>query len=191
MMEEVLAVALRIRAAQKERGDDLVRVDVDAHHRRGGRGDLAEGFHRQLLASALSNLLQNAFKYSKLEGSVSLVTRATKDRVAIDVSDACGGLPPGKVEELFRPFTRGSSDRTGLGLGLSIALSATRANSGELYVRNMPGEGCIFTIDLPRHPAPSPSLFRVLPDGEHGLFQGADPAIEGRPHSGDTKSRVG
>ena len=123
---------------------------------------------RQLLASALANLLQNAFKYSKLEGKVSLTTHATKDRVAIHVADQCGGLAPGKVEELFRPFTRGSSDRSGLGLGLSIALSATRANSGELYVRDVPGTGCVFTIDLPRPPPPPAALFQALPDGLRG-----------------------
>lgn len=144
----------------------------------------------QLLASALSNLLQNAFKYSRLGGTVSLAVRATKDRVAIDVSDECGGLPAGKVEELFRPFTRGSSDRSGLGLGLSIALSATRANSGELYVHNVPGTGCVFTIDLPRQPPPSSSLFQVLPDGEHGSFQGVEPQGYGEPHPRAPKSRA-
>lgn len=118
-----------------------------------GSPDILVGVDRQLLASAVSNLLQNAFKYTKQGGTVSLLTRVTKERVAIDVSDECGGLPPGKAEELFRPFTRGSSDRSGLGLGLSIALSATRANAGELYVRNEPGKGCVFTIDLPRQAA--------------------------------------
>ncbi len=152
--------------------------------------DVVVNVDRQLLASAVSNLLQNAFMYSRLDGTVSLETRATKDRVAIDVSDECGGLPPGKVEELFRPFTRGSPDGSGLGLGLSIALSATRANSGELYVRNVEGKGCVFTIDLPRHAPPSGALFRVLPDGEHGSFGGADPAVQGRPHSGAPKARA-
>jgi signal transduction histidine kinase len=116
------------------------------------QGNLAIDADRQLLASAVSNLLQNAFKYTKPGGRVSLTARGTGARVSIDVSDECGGLPPGKAEELFQPFTRGSSDRSGLGLGLSIALSAARANSGELYVRDIPGAGCVFTIDLPRQP---------------------------------------
>jgi signal transduction histidine kinase len=153
--------------------------------------DIVVDVDRQLLASAVSNLLQNAFKFTKPEGTVSLVTQATKDRVSIEVSDECGGLPAGKEEELFRPFTRGSSDRSGLGLGLSIALSATRANSGELYVRNIPGKGCVFTIDLPRQPASPSPLFRVLPDGEHGPFEGADPAIEGRAHLREPRSGAG
>ena len=110
---------------------------------------------RQLLASAVSNLLQNAFKFTPTRGGVTLSVRATADRVLIDVRDECGGLPPGKAEELFRPFARAGSDRSGLGLGLSIALSAARANSGDLYVRDIPGSGCVFTIDLPRAASPS------------------------------------
>jgi signal transduction histidine kinase len=106
----------------------------------------------QLLASAVSNLLQNAFKFSKAHGHVSLVTRVTADRVLIDVSDECGGLPPGKAENLFRPFTQESSNRSGLGLGLSIARSAARANGGDIRVRDIPGTGCVFTLDLPRRP---------------------------------------
>ena len=105
---------------------------------------------RQLLASAVSNLLQNAFKFTPARGHVTLSVRATADRVLIDVRDECGGLPEGKAEELFRPFARTGSHRTGLGLGLSIALSAARANSGDLHVRDIPGSGCVFTIDLPR-----------------------------------------
>jgi signal transduction histidine kinase len=107
---------------------------------------------RQLLASAVSNLLQNAFKFSRTHGHVSLATRVTTDRVLIDVSDECGGLPPGKAENLFRPFTQESTDRSGLGLGLSIARSAAHANGGEIHVRDIPGTGCVFTIDLPRRP---------------------------------------
>jgi len=110
---------------------------------------------RQLLGSALSNLLQNAFKFTPTPGNVTLSTRATADRVMIEVRDECGGLPPGKATELFRPFARAGSDRSGLGLGLSIALSAARANSGDLYVRDLPGQGCVFTIDLPRRSPPS------------------------------------
>ncbi len=114
--------------------------------------DLTIDGDRQLLASAVSNLLQNAFKFSKAHGHVSLITRVTVDRVLIDVSDECGGLPPGKAENLFRPFTQESTDRSGLGLGLSIARNAARANGGDIHVRDIPGIGCVFTIELPRRP---------------------------------------
>lgn len=105
---------------------------------------------RQMLASAVSNLLQNAFKFSRRNGSVSLTVRATGDHILIDVEDECGGLPDGKVEEMFRPFEQRSSNRTGLGLGLSISRRAVQANDGKLDVRNLAGKGCVFTIELPR-----------------------------------------
>jgi signal transduction histidine kinase len=105
---------------------------------------------RQMLASAISNLLQNAFKFSQRNGTVSLTARAAGERVLIEVEDECGGLPDGKADELFRPFQQKGSDRTGVGLGLSISRRAVEANQGKLEVRNVAGRGCVFTIDLPR-----------------------------------------
>jgi signal transduction histidine kinase len=72
----------------------------------------------------------------------------------LDVEDACGGLPPGKIEELFRPFEQRGADRTGLGLGLSISQQGVEANGGVLRAHDLPGIGCVFTIDLPRLPPP-------------------------------------
>jgi hypothetical protein len=103
-----------------------------------------------MLASAVSNLLQNAFKFSRRDGSVSLTVTASGDRIRIEVEDECGGLPDGKIEELFLPFEQQSSDRAGLGLGLSISRRAVQANDGKLHVRNLAGKGCVFTIELPR-----------------------------------------
>jgi signal transduction histidine kinase len=121
----------------------------------------------QLLTSAVSNLLQNAFKFTRRHGRISLTTRVTNDRVLIEVADECGGLPPRMAEQLFRPFI-GSRDKSGLGLGLSIALRAARANSGDIHVRDVPGKGCIFTLDLPRQ-SPSPkSALHALPDAKPG-----------------------
>ena len=105
---------------------------------------------RHMLTSAFSNLLQNAFKFTHAHGHVSLKTHATADRVLIDIQDECGGLPPGKAEELFRPFTQRAADRSGLGLGLSVSNRTIEASGGKLRVRNLPGRGCVFTIDLPR-----------------------------------------
>jgi len=106
---------------------------------------------RQLIAAALANLLQNAFKFSRSNGHVVLRTdTATADRVLIEVEDECGGLPPGQAEDLFRPFAQRSSDRSGLGLGLAVAREGVAVNGGEIRVRNLPGRGCIFTMELPR-----------------------------------------
>ncbi|HEX7669121.1 MAG TPA: HAMP domain-containing sensor histidine kinase [Polyangiaceae bacterium] len=115
----------------------------------------------QLLASALLNLLQNAFKFTRARGKVTVTARATADRVLFEVFDECGGLPEGDPEELFRPFTQGNKDRPGL--GLAIARNAVRVNAGELHVRNFPGSGCLFTIDLPRRAPGSPPILRAVP----------------------------
>ncbi|MGZ6141994.1 MAG: sensor histidine kinase [Myxococcales bacterium] len=104
---------------------------------------------RQLLASAVSNLLQNAFKFTRPQGQVSLRAYAASGRVLIEVEDECGGLPPGKAEELFRPFDRRGADQSGLGLGLAISRKSVGANGGGIQVQNRPGKGCKFTIDLP------------------------------------------
>jgi signal transduction histidine kinase len=55
---------------------------------------------------------------------------------------------------MFLPFKQGGSDKTGLGLGLSISRRTVEANDGTLSVRDRPGSGCVFTIDLPRHELP-------------------------------------
>jgi signal transduction histidine kinase len=105
---------------------------------------------RQLLAAAVSNLLQNAFKFTRPRGHVALKASSTDARVLIEVEDECGGLPPGKIDELFRPFEQRGHDRTGLGLGLSISRKSVEANGGQIRVRDVPGVGCVFAIDLPR-----------------------------------------
>jgi signal transduction histidine kinase len=105
---------------------------------------------RQLLAAAVGNLLQNAFKFTRPHGHVTLTATATPDRVLFEVADECGGLPPGKADELFLQFEQRGSDRTGMGLGLSISRRAIEAEGGELRVRDVPGVGCVFVIELPR-----------------------------------------
>jgi signal transduction histidine kinase len=121
------------------RGDDAAEVLVDRH----------------ILASAVGNLLQNAFKFTKERGGVTLATRSTATDVFIDVEDACGGLPAGGAEGLFRPYEQRGADRSGLGLGLAISRRAVEANGGEIHVRDIPGKGCVFTIQLPRAPLAS------------------------------------
>jgi len=106
---------------------------------------------RDRLLSALTNLLQNAFKFTHRHTEVVLNTYASGNRAIIEVTDHCGGLSPGTIETMFTPFTQRSTDRSGLGLGLSIAKRNVEADDGTLTVQNRPGSGCAFTISLPRH----------------------------------------
>ena len=107
--------------------------------------------NHDLMLAALMNLLINAFKFTHLHTEVTLEAYAAGERILIDVKDHCGGLPLGNNEKLFTPFSQRSDDRTGMGLGLSIARKAVEADGGILSVQNRPGTGCIFTIDLPRY----------------------------------------
>jgi signal transduction histidine kinase len=103
----------------------------------------------QLLTSAVMNLLHNAFKNTPSGGRVVLRARAEQGRLVIETQDECGGIPPSKGD-LFQVFgDRRGRDRSGLGLGLSIARKAVRAHGGEISIRNMPGKGCVFIIDVP------------------------------------------
>ena len=106
--------------------------------------------NRELLLAALVNLLQNAFKFTHSHTEVTLSAYADDDRVLIDVKDNCGGLPVGALERMFKPFKQSGNNRNGLGLGLSIAKKSVEASGGSLTVRDVPGTGCVFTIDLPR-----------------------------------------
>jgi len=155
-------------------------------------GDLAVDADRELLGSAVANLLQNAIKFTRSGGRVSLTTFDTGNRVLIQVSDECGGLPDGKAQELFLPFTQAGADRSGLGLGLTIALAAVRLNSGLLTVRDVPGTGCTFTIDLPKRPPPRSSVVQPRPQSEQRLAknEGGGSQTATSPAL-DAKTRVG
>lgn len=115
--------------------------------------DPALGVHgnRELLMAALGNLLLNAFKFTHPHSEITLKAYAFGKNVLIDVIDQCGGLPAGSADRLFTPFTQRSDDKSGLGLGLSIARNSVVSDSGTLAVRDIPGVGCVFTISLPRH----------------------------------------
>ena len=82
----------------------------------------------QLLASAVMNLLHNAFKHTPAGGTVVLRAHARGQRLLVEIEDECGGIPESKAD-LFQPFgDRRGTDRSGLGLGLSIARKAVRAH---------------------------------------------------------------
>ena len=111
---------------------------------------------QQVLSAVIVNLLQNAFKFSPLGSTITLSVGASEGRVLIEVHDECSGLPGGTdFKGLFRPFEQRGADRTGVGIGLAFCRWGAEANNGRIYARNLPGKGCIFTVDLPRSPAPA------------------------------------
>jgi hypothetical protein len=128
---------------------------------------------RQILAAAIANLVQNALKFTRPGTTVHLRASSTTSRVLIDVEDECGGLPA-PAEKLLQPFVQAGRDRTGVGLGLSICSKAMKAIGGELHIRDLPGKGCVFTIDLPKQPPPPTSIRarQQKPEGKQGAGSG-------------------
>jgi signal transduction histidine kinase len=119
-----------------------------------------------ILAAVVGNLLQNAFKFTRPQTAVTLRVSASADRVLIEVQDECGGLPGAeKARELAPSFEQRGTDRSGLGIGLPFSRWGAAANGGRLYARNMPGEGCVFTLDMPRSAVPAVA---ATPSTAHG-----------------------
>ena len=112
---------------------------------------LAIAGDRARLLAALTSVLQKAFKFTRPSTEVTLTAYAVGERVLIDVGDQCGGLAPGEAEKLFAPLSQHSGDKTGLGLGLSMARRSIEADAGTLSVKNVAGTECVFTISLPRY----------------------------------------
>ncbi|HEX7240075.1 MAG TPA: ATP-binding protein, partial [Longimicrobiaceae bacterium] len=106
------------------------------------------------LRQVLLHLLSNAVKFTPRGGRVSVACEPSGGgMVAVRVADTGIGIPPGRLEEVFEPFSQ--PDRTlatpveGAGLGLSVSRALARAMGGDLTVESTPGEGTTFTLLLP------------------------------------------
>lgn len=133
-----------------------VAIDIEANE------SLAIEADARLLTSALSNLVSNAVKFTRPQGRVEVRTFQHGANVVVEVEDECGGLPEGAADDLFQPFVQKGSERSGVGLGLAIVRDAVEAHGGVVNVRNLPGKGCVFRIELRSlsvqpHPATLPA----------------------------------
>lgn len=106
---------------------------------------------QHLMISAITNLVQNAIKFTHVGGSVWIRAFADGADAVIEIEDRCGGLPDGKTEALFAPFIQEGADKSGMGLGLTIVQRAADANRCTLEVRNLPTMGCVFSLRLPAY----------------------------------------
>lgn len=102
----------------------------------------------------VSNLLDNAIKYTDEGGKIELTIRTNEDDVMIEVSDNGAGIEPRKQDRIFERFYRVDDARTreagGTGLGLSIVKHLTLSLDGEIDVESTPGRGSTFTVTIPR-----------------------------------------
>lgn len=111
------------------------------------RGDRAQ------LHSAVSNLVENAVRYSQPDGKVSVSASADDEEVRISVTDRGIGIPDDELDRIFERFYRvdpaRARDTGGTGLGLSIVKHVAASHGGSVEVWSEPGAGSTFTLVLP------------------------------------------
>jgi signal transduction histidine kinase len=104
-----------------------------------------------LIKHALTNLIENAIKYSPLATPVEFRVKVESDRVIFHVEDRGIGIPESDRVHLFQPFYRGENVEgiPGTGLGLAIVTRCVEAHQGEIAVESQEGKGTIVTVTLP------------------------------------------
>lgn len=106
---------------------------------------------RNLLKIALSNLIENAFKFSA-PGNVTLFLKATESGIQLDITDRGIGIPENDLPNIFDPFFRAENARhlPGFGIGLPLVQKIISMHEGKIQVQSKLGEGTVFSISLPR-----------------------------------------
>jgi len=133
-------------AAAAQSGQDEVRIHSNVHRPLPTvRGD------RERLRQVLTNLLDNAVKYSPAGGEVEVEALAENGRINVEVRDRGPGVSPEHRVLIFEKFGRASGEnaKPGTGLGLFIARSIAQAHGGSLEVHSRPGSGAVFTLAIP------------------------------------------
>ncbi len=115
--------------------------------------DLQIHADRSRLATALSNLIDNAIHYNKPGGQIRIYVEAQNGMLSIAIADTGNGIPSEELPRIFERFYRVDKARTresgGTGLGLSIVKHAIESQGGAISVSSRLGAGSIFTIRLP------------------------------------------
>ena len=132
----------------------------------GGRSQVLAD--RLLLRQALTNVVDNAIKYTPDGGRIDIRVSASAAVATIDVSDTGPGVAPLRAAQIFDRFYRGPSPNAegGAGLGLSIAKWAVEASGGQLRLEPSGGIGSTFRFVLPISPGDRPPNGRIPPVGQ-------------------------
>ena len=105
------------------------------------------------LQQMFGNLIENAIKYNKQNGRVTVTAQRQRGMAVIRVADTGIGIPPEHLERLFERFYRVDTSRSreigGTGLGLSIVKHLAGLYNGDVSVESTPDIGSVFTVRLP------------------------------------------
>jgi two-component system, OmpR family, phosphate regulon sensor histidine kinase PhoR len=104
---------------------------------------------RSMISRVISNLIDNAIKYTNPSGRIDVIVSAENDRLAVSVRDTGVGISEEHLPFIFDAFYRASKDNKGSGLGLFIAKTIIEAHGGSLRAESVPARGSTFTFILP------------------------------------------
>ena len=112
------------------------------------------------ITQVLTNLLDNAIKFTSAGGEVSVTGEVVRGMVNIHVSDTGQGILESEMPKIFNRFyqverSRKGGDSRSSGLGLTIAREIARLHKGDITVKSVPGSGTTFTLSLPNHEIPN------------------------------------
>jgi two-component system, NtrC family, sensor histidine kinase GlrK len=109
---------------------------------------------RNKILRVLTNLTQNAIKYSGERSEVELRLLRQEDDIIIEIEDHGVGIPEEDIPLIFEKFYQSKATRghSGIGLGLAISRSIIDAHGGKIYAKSTIGKGSIFAFSLPLHP---------------------------------------
>jgi hypothetical protein len=117
------------------------------------QADLEVYGNRQELTQVVTQLLDNACRYSPEGGKISLIAQPLSQEISIQITDQGIGIPQHELEAIFKPFHRldtGNNRSTGgVGLGLCVARDIVTLHGGQIQVKSTPGLGSTFTVLLP------------------------------------------
>jgi heavy metal sensor kinase len=120
----------------------------------------------ELLRRLISNLLDNAIRYTPSGGRVEATLEAHAGEVTLKVADTGVGIPAEAIGKIFERFYRVDKSRSraegGFGLGLSIVKWIVEAHHGRIEVESRPQEGTVFTVRLPLAAAATPQPVNSL-----------------------------
>jgi len=104
------------------------------------------------LRRVFTNLLDNALKFAKKRGTVTIATEQTDQDVMIKIMDEGIGIDERELLYVFDPFHRGRDvdDREGFGLGLAAVKTIVEGHKGRVIVESELGKGSVFTVILPK-----------------------------------------
>jgi signal transduction histidine kinase len=116
-------------------------------------GSIESSLDRARIHQVLSNLLDNAIKYTPDATPIEVTVEQSRRRLRVSVRDFGGGICEELQEALFAPFARGGSDQEGrfggMGLGLYICRSIVELHGGTIGVVSKEGAGSTFSFELP------------------------------------------